>query len=312
MKTPEQRPSLLASVAEGVSVFAGDVVGGCLVITRNSLAVLGVAVTVGAVLIASQPSLRHRAETQLTAWLTQQQQPLQQMAQVRAPAPAPAPVLAPVSVPPDVEHTAVNRATAIDPRALPPEQAQLAQWIARRYQVAPEPVAALVTGAYKAGQATHIDPALILAVMAIESSFNPFAQSTAGAQGLMQVMTRVHGDKYNGYGGNLAAFDPLSNLRVGVWVLRDCINKAGSTGGGLRCYVGATHLKTDRGYADKVLAEYERLQQIIAQVRQGEVPQVSASATVRKSRQVARIRKPKPDTDTDTDLMAATAPKTSG
>ena len=294
MKAPEQRPSLFASLAEGVRVFVSDVLGGCLAITRNSLALLGVAVAVAAVLIVSQPDLRYQAEARLAAWLNQQQQQ-QQTAQ--------APVQ--VQVPVDVEQTAVDRATAADPQALPPEQAQLAQWIARKYQVAPEPVAALVTGAYQAGQATHIDPALILAVMAIESSFNPFAQSTAGAQGLMQVMTRVHGDKYDGYGGQFAAFDPLSNLRVGVWVLRDCIDKAGSIGGGLRCYVGAAHLKTDSGYASKVLAEYGRLQQVLAQVRQ-DVSRHPANTSASKLRQTAKINKPKAD------LMAVASSKTSG
>jgi soluble lytic murein transglycosylase-like protein len=233
-------------------------VGGCFVITHNSLALLGVTVVIAVALVASQPDLRQQAEKRLATWLTQQR-----MAQV------------PVSV----EQTAVDRATAADPEALPPEQAQLAQWIARKYQVAPEPVAALVAEAYQAGQTARIDPALILAVMAIESSFNPFAQSTAGAQGLMQVMTRVHVEKYDDYGGQFAAFDPLSNLRVGVWVLRDCIDKAGgSTEKGLRCYVGATHLKTDRGYAKKVLAEYGRLQQVIAQTHQDGAPQLAGTA----------------------------------
>jgi soluble lytic murein transglycosylase-like protein len=64
--------------------------------------------------------------------------------------------------------------------------------------------------------------------MAIESSFNPFAQSPVGAQGLMQVMTRVHDDKYEAFGGTHAAFDPMTNLRVGVQVLKECIARAGS------------------------------------------------------------------------------------
>jgi soluble lytic murein transglycosylase-like protein len=243
MNAPEQRTSVLASLAEGLRVFAGDIVGGCFAIAHRSLAVLGVVVAAAVVLMATQPDLRQQTETRLSAWLTRQKT---------------------AQTPVKTEQAAVARATAADPQALPPEQAQLAQWIARKYQVAPEPVAALVNGAYQTGKTTRIDPALILAVMAIESSFNPFAQSTAGAPGLMQVMTRVHVEKYNGYGGQFAAFDPLSNLRVGAWVLRDCIDQAGSTEGGLRCYVGAANLKTDGGYVNKVLAEYGRLQQVIA------------------------------------------------
>jgi len=288
MNVPRRRFSFLVRLAQGVRVFVSDIVGGCFVITHNSLALLGVAVVVAVALIASQPDLRQQTEKRLSAWLTQQR-----MAQV------------PVSV----EQTAVERATAADPQALPPEQAQLAQWIARKYQVAPEPVAALVAEAYQAGQAVRIDPALILAVMAIESSFNPFAQSTAGAQGLMQVMTRVHVEKYDDYGGQFAAFDPLSNLRVGVWVLRDCIDKAGSIENGLRCYVGAAHLKTDRGYAKKVLAEYGRLQQIIAQARQDGVPQLLNTVVAAPPNQnsgVGAASKPKAS------LVVASSTKTSG
>ena len=54
----------------------------------------------------------------------------------------------------------------------------------------------------------------------------------------MQVMTRVHTDKYESVGGSLAAFDPVTNLRVGVKVLQECIARAGSIEGGLRYYVG--------------------------------------------------------------------------
>ena len=290
MKPPEQRPSFLARLAEGVRVFASDVAGGCLAITHNSLALLGVVVVVAIALIASQPDLRHQTETRLVAWLTQHRAADQEP-----------------EAPVEAEPTGVDRATAADPQALPPEQARLALWIARKYQVAPEPVAALVAGAYKSGQASHIDPALILAVMAIESGFNPFAQSTAGAQGLMQVMTRVHVDKYDGYGGQFAAFDPLSNLRVGVWVLRDCIDKTGSTAKGLRCYVGAANLKTDGGYADKVLAEYGRLQQIIAQGRTETPSQpvnTAMAAPQTQPSQAAKPRKPKVIADT---LVVASA-----
>ena len=131
-----------------------------------------------------------------------------------------------------------------------------------RYRVAPEPLGLLVAEAYEIGTRAKLDPTLILAVMAIESRFNPFAQSPVGAQGLMQVMTRVHTDKYEALGGHLAAFDPVTNLRVGVKVLQDCITRAGSVQGGLAYYVGATDPQNDGGYAEKVLAEHYRLRQV--------------------------------------------------
>jgi soluble lytic murein transglycosylase-like protein len=143
----------------------------------------------------------------------------------------------------DVVPEGSERATAANPKDLPKQQAAVAYWL---------------------GPRTKLAPTLILAVMAVESGFNPFAQSPVGAQGLMQVMTQVHSDKYQGFGGKLAAFDPVSNLRVGVKVLQECIARAGSLEAGLRFYVGAANIEDDGGYADKVMAEHARLQQVAA------------------------------------------------
>ena len=140
--------------------------------------------------------------------------------------------------------------------------ASVATWLARRYRVAVEPVSRLVQEAWDSGQRAGVDPTLVLAIIAIESSFNPFAQSSMGAQGLMQVMTRIHDEKYERFGGSRAAFDPVSNLRVGVQVLKECISRAGSLEGGLKYYVGAANFADDGGYAGKVLAEQTNLRRV--------------------------------------------------
>jgi hypothetical protein len=140
--------------------------------------------------------------------------------------------------------------------------------LSKKYAVAPEPLSALVAHAFAIGEKSKLDPTLILAIMAIESGFNPFAQSPVGAQGLMQVMTGIHHDKYAHFGGRMAAFDPVTNLRVGVKVLQECISRAGSIEGGLKFYVGAANLDDDGGYANKVLAEHGRLQAVFAGKRQ--------------------------------------------
>ncbi len=158
---------------------------------------------------------------------------------------------------------ALERVTASNPSELPKEQAELTLWLSKKYRVAPEPMSAIVTQAFTTGQHLQLEPTLILAVMAIESGFNPFAQSSLGAQGLMQVMTKVHTEKYELFGGDLAAFDPVSNLRVGAKILLDCIKKAGSVQGGLKQYVGAT-TRAGGGYANKVLAEQQRLKTVLA------------------------------------------------
>ncbi|QYY32345.1 MULTISPECIES: lytic transglycosylase domain-containing protein [Cupriavidus] len=142
------------------------------------------------------------------------------------------------------------------------EQAAVADYIARKYRVAAQATAQLVKAAYLTGREVGIDPLLILGVIAIESSFNPYAESGVGAQGLMQVMTKVHQDKYEAVGGVAAALNPYANIKIGALVLKDCIARAGSLEGGLKYYVGAT-TNTDGGYGAKVLAERARLRQLL-------------------------------------------------
>ncbi|WP_370679014.1 transglycosylase SLT domain-containing protein [Comamonas sp. GB3 AK4-5] len=252
-------------VVSGLRTFIKDVADGFIEITHNGFALLGLAVAFVAILLVSRPDLRHSGEAQLRDWLQERQ-----VATLGSP----------------VEPGAVDRATATNPKELPKEQAAVAFWLSKKYRVAPEPLAALVSEAYELGERNQLDPTLILAIMAIESSFNPFAQSSVGAQGLMQVMTRVHTDKYEHFGGQLAAFDPVSNLRVGVKVLKECIARAGSLEGGLRYYVGAANLESDGGYAAKVLAEHQRIRQITGRPVQAVRPpamqakQDNASSTV--------------------------------
>ena len=227
------------------AVFLQDVGHGMLEVSHNTLALLGLIAVALVVFVAGHSELRHTVELQALGWLQARQvartDPAEQLASDLK------------------EPDAIARATASDPKELTRQQAAVAQWLARRYRVAPEPVSRLVTEAWQVGARVGLDPTLILAIMAIESSFNPFAQSSVGAQGLMQVMTRVHDDKYEAFGGNFAAFDPVTNLRVGVQVLKECIARAGSVEAGLRSYVGAANLTDDGGYASKVLSEQSHL-----------------------------------------------------
>lgn len=230
-------------ILQGLRVFGSDVAQGFFDITHNGMALVGVAVVFAALTIGLRPDLQDVGEAHLGEWL--QARKAEAMGLV-------------------ADLSGTSRATASDPGNLPQQQAAVAHWLSRKYRVAPEPLSALVAEAYEIGPRAKVEPTLILAVMAIESGFNPFAQSPVGAQGLMQVMTKVHGDKYALFGGKLAAFDPVSNLRVGVRVLQECIARAGSLEAGLRYYVGAANLPDDGGYAEKVLAEHERLRQVAA------------------------------------------------
>lgn len=135
----------------------------------------------------------------------------------------------------------------------------LRSYIARKYRIAHRAAGILIHTAFRVANEHRLDPQLVLAVIAIESRYNPFAESHVGAQGLMQVMTRVHLDKFERLNMSPeAALDPITNIRVGAQILRDCIDRRGSIQAGLACYVGATG-PSDGGYGAKVMAEWRRI-----------------------------------------------------
>ena len=236
------------AAARSVSVFAGDVGRGLLEISHNTLALVGMLAIAATVFALGRADVRGQLEVVALEWLQTRHEAREH---------ASGNLLAAVA-----EPEAVTRATAADLTELTRQQATLATWISRRYKVAPEPIGALVQEAWIIGKRAGLDPTLILAIMAVESSFNPFAQSPVGAQGLMQVLTRVHDDKYQSFGGKHAAFDPISNLRVGVQVLQECIRRAGGLNEGLKYYVGAALLETDGGYVGRVLLEQTHMRNV--------------------------------------------------
>jgi len=139
------------------------------------------------------------------------------------------------------------------------EQQNVARFIARSYRVTIESTSEFVHHAYRAARDLKVDPLLVLAVMSVESSFNPKAQSHAGAQGLMQVLTRVHVEKFLPFGGIAAAFDPVANIRVGSAILKEYLTREGTVEGALKSYVGAALFEHDGGYGLKVLTARERI-----------------------------------------------------
>ena len=256
--------------------FVQDVLLGLRRVSHNTLAMLGLVAVVGVVFLAGRPDVRHRLEHQTLGWLTDR-------ATNRAMASDDAEAASQDILLAMAEPEAIQRATATDPSELSRQQAAVAYWIARRYSVAPEPISRLGQEAWDVGQRVGLEPTLVLAIMAIESGFNPFAQSHVGAQGLMQVMTGIHREKYEVFGGRNAAFDPVTNLRVGVQVLKDCIRRAGSVEGGLKYYVGAANMTHDGGYGAKVLAE----QAFLRQVAMGKQVPVTVTHAVRLVAEVA-------------------------
>ncbi len=151
--------------------------------------------------------------------------------------------------------------TAVGARADPQHQV-LASYLARRYRIATEPTVDLVGEAYAVGRAVGLDPLLILAVISVESRFNPIAESDKGAKGLMQVIPKWHYEKLAEHGGADAVLDPRTNMLVGAQILKEYIVRAGNLEAGLQMYNGASDDPT-QGYAQKVIAEKLRLEQTL-------------------------------------------------
>ncbi|MBI4988559.1 MAG: transglycosylase SLT domain-containing protein [Rhodocyclales bacterium] len=141
------------------------------------------------------------------------------------------------------------------------------EYLSRKYRVASSAIEPLVLAAQAAGERAGLDPLLLVAVMAIESGFNPIAESPMGAQGLMQVIPRFHQDKVEAVSGNSSLLDPVVNIHVGALVLKESIRRAGSLEAGLQQYAGA--VSDDEGlYAAKVLAEKQRIESASRRGRQ--------------------------------------------
>lgn len=138
------------------------------------------------------------------------------------------------------------------------DQARLVAGIAKRHRISSSVVQSLVKYAQKEGAATGLDPLLILAVITVESGFNPFAESALGAQGLMQIIPRYHPEKISAAKGEMALFDPAENIHVGSRIIKEYLRSTGSLDAALQQYAGAG-ADPEMAYAERVMQEYERL-----------------------------------------------------
>jgi len=150
--------------------------------------------------------------------------------------------------------------------SLTPTMRRALSYVSRRYHVSNQALMPIFATAQESGRDLGLDPLLIIAVIGVESGFNPFSQSVVGAQGLMQVMPRFHADKLPEDAGELPFFDPVTNVQVGARVLRESIARNGGLERGLQQFGGAIN-DPDRRYAGKVLAERQRLEQAVLQMR---------------------------------------------
>jgi hypothetical protein len=157
-----------------------------------------------------------------------------------------------------VAESAAFKASSLDSRQ------KLSRFIAKKYHIGRDVAAWLVDMSFFAGEQSGMDPALILAVMSVESTFNPFAESQVGAVGLMQIMPKVHEDKFATLGTPEDIFFlPYANVIVGAKILREYLLLTGTIEGALQRYLGALDPLGASPYIAKVLIEHKRFRSIL-------------------------------------------------
>ena len=221
--------------------MALDVRDGFVEISRHSLALVGLLVVAATLTFMARPGLQLTVNEVVLEWLE-----MRQADSLETPT-----------------NDAAYRSTATSVKGLPKNQLAITYWLSRRYRVSPEPVAALVTEAWDVGERSQIPPTLLLAIMAIESKFNPFTAGTQGAMGLMQIDPDVHASALSGFGGRLAVFDPVTNLRVGARYLQDLMLQSETIEEALRRYAAASGQLEDGPYVEKVLNEQKLLDKML-------------------------------------------------
>ena len=228
--------------AEGWRAAGRDVASGLVESARLFFTSIGVIALAAAAALVCLPTTRALAGRLLPA------ADAQPIAALRAPATEPQPAAADDADDDDLDQVQLD-----------PGLTHAAAYLARRYRVADEAVREMVAAAKVAGEENHVDPLLVLAVVAVESGMNPVAQSPMGARGLMQVMTSVHADLLEEQGGDQAALEPVANIKVGTAILSDLIRRGGSVDRGLQLYVGAGLNGDGGGYAARVRNELQHL-----------------------------------------------------
>lgn len=118
----------------------------------------------------------------------------------------------------------------------------------------------IVSATMKWSQQFQVDPLLVVAVQKVESGFNKYSISSAGALGIMQVIPSWHLSKLSTAikeVGNPEVFNVNTNIYLGTWVLQQCHKQFSGIKNRLLCYNGS--VANPNGYDVKVLASLKEI-----------------------------------------------------
>ncbi len=234
-------PLNMSRLVLSLQTCAADIREGFVEISRHSLAMIGLVVVVVSMTFVSRPDLQAYASQFLLSWLE-----IRQIETLDTP----------------TLGNAASRSTAKNTHQLTQDQLAVTHWLSRKYRVSLEPMGAMVSEAWVIGERSQLPPSLILAIMAVESRFNPYASGSQGAVGLMQIEQDAHSQTLNHFGGRFSAFDPLTNLRIGVRHLQALVQQTNTLEQALSLYGASSGQATERQYVERVLTEQRLLENL--------------------------------------------------
>jgi hypothetical protein len=143
--------------------------------------------------------------------------------------------------------TQVTDAKPVPQTTLPFNQGTVANYLSREWNLDGSYASQVASAVLSASQRHGVDPLLLMAVAATESSFNHKVGNPGGGQdpmkpfGIMQVAGRYHTDLFPG--GNVKATSVGENVDIGAQVLKEYLeNEGGNERRALLRYNGSLHV----------------------------------------------------------------------
>jgi len=140
-----------------------------------------------------------------------------------------------------------------------PANSKLIQYLHNTFALPYSKALKIVAEAYKNAMEQHIHPALVLAIISVESTFKDHAHN-GNAVGLMQVIPRYHPNQVAEIGGVKRLYEPANNIRVGTIILHDYIvENDGNLRAALARYSGSYPSQVNQPYFNRVMSRYKKI-----------------------------------------------------
>lgn len=176
---------------------------------------------------------------------------------------------------PTTEATSPRQETLGTSRNLPADWPSRVQEAieAGRPPMSPAEVASLIEIVDRAARRFEVDPLMVLAIIEVESRFDPNAVSPRGAVGLMQLREETAFDLARALGMTLGPEDsllsPELNVTLGTFYLRRLVDRFGSFDAALSAYhAGPTRIEDRLARSIPVSLEYcDRIWNVIVSLQ---------------------------------------------